>query len=221
LRGIVLENGVHPIRVATKPLVITPDRAEVEVTITGTEKPPRVYYRCVAELTRGFAEPGPNPVPAFRDATPFPLSVDQAYRWLFHGPRLRGIRTVSGVTGDGIIGSIATSSPRDLLGRGGAAGWLLDPMLIDNAIQLMIFWLRLHRDVVALPSGFRSYRRFGPLSRSPVECRVHIWGDPANPTVHANVVFVDDAGRVLGLVEELALTCSKSLIPLFEYRTEA
>ncbi len=221
LGGIVLENGIHPVRVATTPLVSTPTGAEIEVTIIACGESPRVHYRCVAELARGFAEPRPEALPVFGDAKPFPLSVDQAYRWLFHGPRLRGIRTVSGVSGEGIIGSIATSSPRDLLGRDGAAGWLVDPMIIDNAIQLMIFWLRLHRDVVALPSGFRSYRRFGPPSSSPVECRVQIWGDPTNPTVNANVAFVDEAGRVLGLVEELALTCSKALIPIFEYRTEA
>jgi hypothetical protein len=221
LRGIVLENGRHPVRLSTRPLVSTPARAEIEVTIVEIGEAARVHYRCVVELVRSPIEQRPDTVPAVRDPAPFPLSVDQAYRWLFHGPRLRGIRAVSGVSGEGIVGSIATSSPRDLLGRDGAAPWLVDPLIIDNAIQLMIFWLRLHRDVVALPSGFRSYRRFGPPSPAPVECRVQIWGDPANPAVYANVAFIDGGGRVLGLVEELALTCSKALIPIFEHRAEA
>jgi hypothetical protein len=216
LRGIVLEDGPRAVRILAKPLVMTPERAEVEVTIAATEDPRRVHYRAVAELALGLPEPPRDEGLVLRDARPFPLSVNDAYRWLFHGPRLRGIKTVSGVTGEGIAGSIRPSSPRELLAHATDAPWLIDPVVIDSALQLILFWLRMHWDVAALPSGFRGFRRFGHLSGSPVECRARIWGDPAHIIMHADVVFVGDGGRVLGVLEDVEGTCSKSLVQAFE-----
>jgi hypothetical protein len=216
LRGIVLENGPRTVLIRATPLAAISERVEVEVTISGTDDPRNAHYRAVAEFARSFPEPPSDGLPDLREARRFPVSVDEAYRWLFHGPRFRGVRTIDGMAGEWISGSIMPSSPRDLIAGASESSWVVDPVVVDSALQLILFWLRVHWDVAALPSGFRHYRRFGNLPAEPVACHTRIWGDPTSHIIHADILLVGPGGRMLGLMEDMEGTCSKALIQVFE-----
>jgi hypothetical protein len=221
LHGIVLDKGPRAVRIAATPSTAAGDRVLVDVTIIGAEDPRRIHYRAVAEMAARTPAPPAEWVPALSDVEPFPLTVTDAYRWLFHGPRFQGVTAISGITSAGISGTLAPSRPRDLLGGGPEAPWLIDPVVVDSALQLILFWLRVHWGVAALPSRFAAYRRFGDLPAAGVECRARIWGDPADHVLHADVALLDTAGRVVAILEDVEGTCSKALIPMFEDRADA
>jgi NAD(P)-dependent dehydrogenase (short-subunit alcohol dehydrogenase family) len=217
LRGIVLDNGPRPVRVAATRLTAAAERTEVEVVITEAENPSRLHYRAVVELAPRLPEPPPDGWPAGEPVRPFPLDIEEAYRrWLFHGPRLRAVRAIRGLSPEGIHGVIAPSSPGDLLDSAAGDAWLIDPVIVDGGLQLILLWLRAHRDLAALPAGFRRYRRFdGPVG-TLMDCRARIWIDSMSLTMHADLVFMGEGGKVVGALEDVQGTCSKSVVQMFE-----
>jgi hypothetical protein len=218
LQGIVLDNGPQTVRIVARPRAVAPGNAvQIEVSITGIENGHRAYYRAVAELAPALPQPPSIQVPSFQEWDPLPVSVEDAYRrWLFHGPLFQGVRAVNGVTSDGIAGWLAPSSTRELLGGDPKGTWMIDPVVIDSGLQLVLMWSRMRWDMSTLPSGFRTYRRFGSLLGSQIECRVRIWG--ASPIIHADLVFISGEGQVLGVLEDMEGACSTSMNRMFEGR---
>jgi NAD(P)-dependent dehydrogenase (short-subunit alcohol dehydrogenase family) len=212
LRGIVLENGPQAIRIVAKPRSSTSGVSkEMEVTVTGTEDSQKLHYRAVAELAPGLS-PASVQIPSPSEEGPFPLSVEGAYQqWLFQGPLLQGLTAVRGVGSDGIAGSLSASSPETLMAGDANGSWLIDPVIIDSGLQLVILWTRMHWDETPLPSGFRAYRRFGPLSGPEIDCRIRIRGDSGSHIIHTDLFFVGSDGHVLGVLEDMEFACSKSV----------
>ena len=54
------------------------------------------------------------------------------------------------------------------------AGWIIDPFVFDAALQLLLIWSRAQNDKTALPSRFRSFRRYGSLSDTPLTAYVAV-----------------------------------------------
>ena len=74
----------------------------------------------------------------------------------------------------------------------------------------------MHWDMTPLPSGFRAYRRFSPLSASRIDCRIRIRSESGGHIIHADLFFVDSDGQVLGVLEDMEGACSKSLNRMLE-----
>ena len=51
------------------------------------------------------------------------------------------------------------STPAQCLAGADATDWLLDPVLLDSALQVQVVWARLHWDVTLLPAEIATYRR--------------------------------------------------------------
>jgi Polyketide synthase dehydratase len=140
------------------------------------------------------------------------LSVEEMYRqWLFHGPLMAGIRDITEVGTNGIAGDLVPSTPERCLGSTAQGSWLIDPVVLDSALQMIIVWTRMHWDMTPLPSRMHSYKRFGPLAGQQIRCRMRIESDSAGHIVHCYVAFYGDDGRLLGLVEDAEGVCSKAL----------
>jgi hypothetical protein len=90
-------------------------------------------------------------------------------------------------------------------------GWLFDPALVDAAAQMAWLWARSFRDESALPARFGRVVRY----RERFPERLHMAyervpnDDPA--LIHANVVFFDDAGDPVLLIEDLHSIASAAL----------
>jgi NAD(P)-dependent dehydrogenase (short-subunit alcohol dehydrogenase family) len=213
LQGIIIDDGAKPIRVKARPHTHSfSEQLEVDVSIVEAENRGRIHYRATATLAKQI--PAPTKIEAFSmiEAAPFPMSVQEVYRQLlFHGPQFQMIDHIERMGTSGIIASLNSSSPQQCVTSAAQGEWIIDPMVIDNGLQLILIWARLHWDMTLLPSRFLRYRRFNSLSGRKIDCHLHIRSSSKNPVIHADLAFFGPDGRLVGLLEDIEGTCSKSL----------
>jgi hypothetical protein len=66
--------------------------------------------------------------------------------------------------------------------------------------------------VTPLPSSFKAVRLYQPFHMSSlIRCYVQVLEGSGNKSVYADVYYVDEAGKLLGMIEGLEATGSKSL----------
>ena len=99
------------------------------------------------------------------ELTPFPMAVADAYRdLLFHGPLFQGIVAIAGMDARGAERAAAGLANRDgACPARTARPWLLDPVLLDSALQMQVLWARLQWDVTLLPAEIGGYVLLAPV----------------------------------------------------------
>jgi len=143
-------------------------------------------------------------------------NVKHAYReWLFHGPYLQTMQSISGLEKRGALAVIEPSKPEQWLPYVSSdKGWLFDPGVIDSAPQMAIVWAHVIRSASALPNRFGRVTRYG---RGPLgTCRMHFLThvDQTEDQVKADVAFVDENNQLRLLIEEMECTSSPALVRL-------
>jgi hypothetical protein len=138
--------------------------------------------------------------------------VDGAYqRWLFQGPLFRGIRSIEGINEEGITATLVPSSPERCVRGAGAGRWVIDPVVVDSGFQLAILYARVHSDMTPLPARFKSYRRFAPLAGPAIRCEFRASASAGGRVLETQTAFLDADGRLLGVLEDMELSCSREL----------
>ncbi|HTE59387.1 MAG TPA: SDR family NAD(P)-dependent oxidoreductase [Solirubrobacteraceae bacterium] len=169
LRGITVEGEPPAVRVVARPAQGT----SMDLTIAPLDGDPRPHFTSVVELRERLAEPvgEPEALPAL---AAFPMTPEEAYdAYLFHGPLFQGIAAIEGMDERGARALMRPSSPADCLRDAGSPGaWLLDPILVDCALQMQVLWARVHWDVTLLPAQIDGFQRFAALP-SPAELVRH------------------------------------------------
>ena len=129
-------------------LTVTASRDEegnIDVVLEGYARAKVLVGDCYLAAPTARAEP-------LLGERPSPVAAERLYqdRWLFHGPAFQGVRHITGYADDGIRGRLASLS---------APGGLL-----DNAGQLMGFWIRtsVPADKLAFPASIERLDFFGP-----------------------------------------------------------
>jgi acyl transferase domain-containing protein/NAD(P)H-dependent flavin oxidoreductase YrpB (nitropropane dioxygenase family)/NAD(P)-dependent dehydrogenase (short-subunit alcohol dehydrogenase family) len=213
LRGLVVGNGPLPVRIRAKPLTpASRDGVEVEVSIVGLESREPPYYKVIACLGVELPTPPAVETLALSEEVPLPLPLEEVYRqWLFHGPLMAGVAAITGIGANGITGDLIPSMPEKCLVAAPQVPWILDPVVLDSALQLIIVWSRIHWDMTPLPSRLHTYRRFGPLTGGKITCQVRIRPDAAAHIVHCDFTLSSSDGQLLGLIENAEGVCSKAL----------
>jgi hypothetical protein len=223
LKGIILEDGPKSTRVVARAHTQPSEERlglEVNIEISELKGPGHVCYRATVLLAERLPTPVPHEIAPQIGMRAFPMTMDEVYSsWLFHGPRFQCISAIEGIDEHGIIASVLSSSPQHCLASSTAGQWLIDPIVIDSGAQLAILWARAYKDMTALPSSFCCYQRFGSLSGAAFRCHFRVLPSSADHTLLANVFFVGSDGRLLGLLEGLESTCSKSLNRLVGLQT--
>ncbi len=172
----------------------------------------RPFYQASVLLGGRFPSPPPGGPTPLRDARPFPLSVEGAYeRFLFHGPLFRGIRSIEGLGAEGISGTVLPSTPSRCVRGANGGAWLIDPVVVDSAFQLGILYARSHYDMTPLPARFRRLRRFAPFNGSPIRCEFRSQARAGGHVLDIQIAFLDEHGRMLGMLEDMELSCSREL----------
>jgi phosphopantetheinyl transferase len=124
------------------------------------------YATATVVFDSGYPPAPPRRTTELTNEVQAPVSAQDLYRlrWMFHGPAFQGITDLGPVADNGIRGTIV-SQPTP-----GA--------LLDNAGQLMGYWVMLHtdRDRLAFPVAIERIRFFGPQPApgQSVECRVWV-----------------------------------------------
>jgi hypothetical protein len=228
LRGVIIDGDASEVRVSAQ------SRKKSEVAVDGSPSPVTVdvsiahpgnqrlvHYRAVVELGPAGLPKGdgdqagwPGTVDELDGAGPMPMSVAETYRdWLFHGPLFQGIASIEAIGPGGARAVLRPSSPRDCL-RGEAAGeWLIDPVLVDSALQMQVVWARLHWDVTLLPARIHRYRAFGSLrdAAGAIRYELRVRQESQMPTCLADHFFLGPDGRLLAVVTGVEGTGSKAL----------
>lgn len=194
-----------------KGVTVTPGQARRLRVHAGKAKKAGDVYHVDAEL-RGVDDAGretlharmiavlgtfPTDRPKARGAQALPPSargIDEVYaeRILFHGPDLRGISSIEGVSDGGIsVVARCAPSPRAWTEDPLRSSWLADPLAIDCAFQAMLVWVFEKRGASSLPVYVKRYRQFGPsypASGVRIEARA---GLETRHRVLADIEFID------------------------------
>jgi acyl transferase domain-containing protein/NAD(P)H-dependent flavin oxidoreductase YrpB (nitropropane dioxygenase family) len=181
-------------------IVATPRAAgdAVDVAITAPAHPRRHY----SAVVRAHA-PEPAGPPPLVDLPAFPMDVETAYRdLLFHGPEFQRIVAVEGMDERGSRAVLRSSAPGE---------WLLDPMLIDGALQVQVIWARLHWDVTLLPSQIAGYRRLAAPPGGEVRHELRIRPDSRPPLCHADHWFYSADGELLATLSDVVGVGTRAL----------
>ena len=207
LREIRLLHGVTvddddgaTVRIATTPR----EPGELQVTIADANSDRR-HYSAVVEL--GTPAVDEDDLAPLDDLAPFPMGVDDAYRdLLFHGPRFQGIGAIEGMDERGIATLLRPSRPGPCVTGAEGLEWLLDPVLLDSALQAQVIWARLQWDVTLLPAEIGGYRRVRPAaSAAPglVRHEVRVRSGSRPPMCHADHRFRAADGRLLATLDDV------------------
>jgi len=202
LRDIRLLGGITVDAPRTVRTAAAPAGDGVDVTIAGD----RDHFCASVRFARAPAAERPE----FVELEPFAMPVDEAYdTYLFHGPVFHGIAAIEGMDASGSRAVLRPSSPAACLRGLGAARWLLDPVLLDCALQMQVLWARLHWEVTLLPTQIEGYRqlaappapgtlvrhelRIRPASRAPL-CTADHWFLGPGDELLATLTGVEGAG---------------------------
>jgi hypothetical protein len=219
LDGVALEED-RPVsvRIDAEPQT---DAAEVELTISPLSRG-RAHYRARAQLLDPaqsvelageylprFAHAQADtaaPLPAaLADLTAFPMRVEDAYRdLLFHGPLFQGIVAIDGMDERGASALLRPSQPGQCVAGADGRQWLLDPVLLDCALQIQVLWARMQWDVTLLPAEIGCYVRIAAAGEDElVRHELRIRPASAPPMCHADHWFFGADGRLLALLQDV------------------
>ena len=167
LRGIKLEhfeNGGDRLAVSCKPRV---DGLAGELSVELRGHGGMLHYSANVEPSRG-----PRTMP---ERAPEPMlgawTNDPVYdgHVLFHGPSFQVIRSVDGVSREGITGSLTGTRERGWASE----AWRIDPAAIDGALQFALLWARDVLGGATLPMYVAAFESFvDGLPEGPIRCVV-------------------------------------------------
>jgi NAD(P)-dependent dehydrogenase (short-subunit alcohol dehydrogenase family) len=234
-RGVVLREDKEDVRVVAR--IRSSDVAkgrggesatirDLDVAILGAGDPHRVHYQASVRLGRRAEAEASVYVadPSLLEGGELKsMGVEEAYRdWLFHGPFFQGITSIEAIGPRGARAILRPSSARACLCGDAPGEWLIDPILVDSALQMQVLWARLHWDVTLLPARIAEFRLHGPGVAAPaagppdggateVCYELRIRPESQAPTCHADHYFSSLDGRLLGVLTGVEGTGSKAL----------
>jgi NAD(P)-dependent dehydrogenase (short-subunit alcohol dehydrogenase family) len=169
----------------------------------------RDHYRALVDLSADPAAtdapvPLPHQAPVAVSLTPGDTPTAQSiYRdHLFHGPAFQGVRDLQTMEAAGARALLQPSRAQDCLRverADSAGGWLLDPVVVDSALQLQLVWSRLHWGLTLLPLELAEMTvTTSPAPRHGlVRHEMNVRADSVRPLCRADHLFLDESGAVL------------------------
>jgi acyl transferase domain-containing protein len=140
-----------------------------------------------------------------------PPTVRQIYdEWFFHGPLFQGIKKISAVGSKAVFGEVSPSDPAKCLKHTNGDAWILDPILLDSAMQVGGVWARHFLEITALPTGFRKLYKFSDPSTDNLYVRALLYPINANE-LSCDIAVYNADGSLCLVMEGLGGVGSKSL----------
>ena len=133
---------------------------------------------------------------------PYGRNIDEVYtQLLFHGSHLQGIDRIEGWSERGIVGFVnGAPAPSDWIGNPLRNTWLLDPLVIDSAFQLMVLWAFANKGCASLPCFVGRYRQYKRSLRGSIRVVAEVKESSDHRAV-ADIFFVDSTGNVVARME--------------------
>lgn len=219
--GIVFESGKKDIVVCAEVLVHSAEEAVIATSVCTEGKFRRTHFKSKVKLT-------PKPVPIAEDVIPAglparfslpefnqpaePPSSQYIYeRVMFHGPLFQGIKQVNGLGTNYIAGQLQPRKVDDFLASSNGEDWILNPALLDSAMQMAGVWGRHFLDVTLLPAGFKSIHIAGTIEGDEFDVVVSVPTDTTGFELKCDLAVFNSAGKMVLLIERLKGIGTKSL----------
>jgi 7-keto-8-aminopelargonate synthetase-like enzyme/NAD(P)-dependent dehydrogenase (short-subunit alcohol dehydrogenase family) len=150
-------------------VILTGDEAFLRATVDGGTVELSVASSLDGKRTPAYRAAVSSDLAALPALTPPPSEekppvalADFYAKHTFHGPRLQGIVSLDGVGPAHVRGVVKSAHPADLVT--GARGFTVDPLLVDSAFQLAVYWAHVKKGRAALPLGFDEVRMLAPVA---------------------------------------------------------
>jgi malonyl CoA-acyl carrier protein transacylase len=150
-------------------------------------------------------------MPDVGEATSVPPLSDIYGQWLFHGPIFQGIKEIYAIGSEGVVGSIIGSSVKSCFKNAGDVDWVIDPIMIDSAMQLGGIWARRYLDITVLPTGFRRLHNLARPAQGPLTVWIMMDPESTASELACDLAIYDKNGHIALLIEGLGGVGSKSL----------
>jgi hypothetical protein len=158
--------------------------------------------------------PAPAAAPSL---APYSKTVEAAYsEVLFHGPALRLIEAVEGVSPDGLSARLRPAPrPADWMSAPIREGWVTDPGALDAAFQAAILWSCEVLGAPCLPAGLASFKQFASFPAEGFRAILRTARRGESVAV-LDIDFVDLAGKLIARVEASEHTVDAGLTRSFK-----
>ena len=110
---------------------------------------------------------------------------------LFHGPDFQVIRSIEGVSEQGIAADVAGVHE-----AGWQSPWCTDPLAVDGGLQLALLWSQHMLGGSSLPTAIGEVKTYATPAAGPVRCTL-LGRRAEGQKAIADVVFYDQAGTVI------------------------
>jgi hypothetical protein len=177
--------------------VRTNESVEGALTVLGVElrsEDGLLHYAAAIELVPQGLPPIVPPPPPVMALESCPWDVTELYGdLLFHGGPFQVIRTLEGVSREGLVGDLSGLSE---MGWGGGP-WHTDVAMLDGGLQLARLWGIHMLGRPSLPTALGEFRNYqvGP-ARGPVRCEVRARVAAKHRTV-TDLRFLDEFGELI------------------------
>jgi hypothetical protein len=148
---------------------------------------------------------------------PYPVARGEIYQSvLFHGPALQAIEQIDGWGERSITGWVSTApSPAEWVDRPLRSNWLIDPLAIDCAFQLVVLWCSEQLRANSLPvsiGAYRQFRRAFPSDGVRVVVEIRYANDAR---AVADIEFIDSSGDLVARLDSYECVIDSSLNEAF------
>ncbi len=214
LKGVVLSNGPRDMQVAASRARREGDYYAVDVELrTGSNGDEELLHARAKVLLADSRPRSPEfAVPAELDSRPYSRGIDGAYgEVLFHGPSLRGISRVRGMSAAGLVAELKSApAPTEWMHEPLRSAWIGDPLVIDGALQLGILWGFEELGSVSLPNFGARYRQYREFPTGGVTSVLEVRESHPHQLI-IDVTFLDGDGAVVARMEGYEWTVDGSL----------
>jgi len=162
-QGISLDRdeSLH-LRLLTRTPIKQPDGYYVSVEAVSTSAAGKDIRHAAATALVTGKLPAAPPAAQQPRLERYAKSVQDMYQdYLFHGPELHGVSEICSISDEGFFARVRPSpSPSCWIRNPSRKSWLMEPLALDCAFQLMVAWCqdRLHKP--SLPTQWDTYRQY-------------------------------------------------------------
>ncbi|MBX9686087.1 MAG: SDR family oxidoreductase [Candidatus Obscuribacterales bacterium] len=216
--GIMFDNGARDLYINIEELESEGDSAVLDIFISSTAAASRKCFLSRAILVAQESVSFPEHPLAGRRYKAFtfanlednPSSEFIYSNWLFHGPLFQGIDSVDSMGSNGISGQLSAVPISECL-KESHEPWLIDPLLLDSAMQLAGVWARHFMGITVLPTGFQNLHLLQSPRGKNFKAAIFIPEESKNGQLLCDLAIYNDEGNLLILMEGLGGVGSKSL----------
>ncbi len=215
--GIVFESGPKKFYITAEEHSSAGEETQVKASVATGEKLRRTNFRLLAKLAKS------SKIETVLDAikqkltsrivepeTTMPTAKEIYDNWMFHGPIFQGIQSIEAMARTGITGYVSTAEPAKCLKNTNGQDWVIDPIMLDSAMQLAGVWTRKYLDMMVLPTGFKKLHLLAPLTGSLFKVQVFIPEDLNSNILNCDLAIWREDGTPAIFIEGLGGIGSRS-----------